>query len=242
MYINPMIFKVSHIGRFLITLLLAACAFGALAQKQVTHIIAEECETIEFSVVEWPGDRYTWDLYADSTGNFAINKGDMDPVVYFEHSMYEGATVRVLNLDPGNYFLRVMVWDEVNCTNNLLVFKLTILEHHPYAELFGDSLCYGEPVVLKIVFSGPGPWKLIYTYGDGTNHINLNNDEWIYEREFYENLMGKIPPLPVGETEFWILQVTDQCKVEDQIVDKEVVRIFPKPSTSRIYVSDMIGP
>jgi hypothetical protein len=214
--------------------------FSALAQKPVTKIVAEECETIVFSVVEWLGDRYTWDLYQDSTGNFANNKGDLDPVVYFEHSMYEGKTVRVLNLMPGSYFLRVMVWDEVNCTNNLLIFNLVILEHHPYAELYGDSLCYGEPIVLKIVFSGPGPWKLIYTYGDGADHVNLNNDEWIYENEF--EFTPIIPPLPVGATDFWILQVTDQCKVEDQIVDKEVVRIFPKPSTSRIYVSDMVGP
>lgn len=234
--------RLPHINYRIPGILLAVLvmAFSALAQKEVTHIIAEECETIEFSVVEWPGDRYTWDLYADSSGNFAINKGDLEPVVYFEKGMYEGKTVRVLNLMPGSYFLRVMVWDEVPCTNNLLVFKLTILEHHPYAELYGDSLCYGEPIVLKIVFSGPGPWKLIYTYGDGTDHVNLNNDEWIYENEF--EFTPIIPPLPVGATDFWILQVTDQCKVEDQIVDKEVVRIFPKPSTSRIYVSDMIGP
>lgn len=211
-----------------------------VAQKPITHIIAEECEQIELSVVEWPGDRYTWDIYADSTTNFAQFKGDMDPALYFQKGMYEGATVTVENLPVGRYFVRVMVWDEVNCTNNLLVFMLDILEHIPYAELIGDSLCYGEPLKLKIVFSGPGPWKAIYTYGDGTDHINLNNDEWIYESEY--EFTPLIPPLPVGDTEFWILQVTDQCKVGDQVVDKQVVRIYPRPTNSKIYVSDMVGP
>lgn len=244
MYILLSVFKLSRIwratGGFLLILLILLISVSAFGQKKVPKIIAEECETVEFSVVEWPGDRYTWDIYADSTNNFAINKGDLDPVLFFEKGMYEGSKVKVLNLQPGSYFLRIMVWDEVQCTNNLLVFNLVIIKHIPYAELYGDSVCYGEPVLLKIVFSGPGPWKAVYTYGDGSTHLNLNNDEWIYENVF--EFTPAIPPLPVGATEFWILQVTDQCSVEDQIVDKEVVRIFPRPSSSRIYVSDMLGP
>jgi hypothetical protein len=208
----------------------------AVAQKPVPHYELPQCDTLELSVVDWPGDRYTWDIYSDSSVNFATESGDIGPVPFFVNDMYEGFTVQITGLPTGRYYARVMVWDEVQCTNNLMVFMFDVIEQLPYAELYGDSVCYGEPVKLKVVFTGTGPWDLIYTYGDGTVHLNLNTDKTEYE------FTPEITALPVGTTEFFILQVTDQCTVNDQIVEKEVVHIYPRPSTSRIYVADMIRP
>ena len=63
--------------RTLGTILVALTVATAAAQKPVQLIEVEKCETMEFSVVDWPGDRYTWDLYRDSTVNYAKAKGDV---------------------------------------------------------------------------------------------------------------------------------------------------------------------
>jgi len=220
------------VGRSLLLILLAFLAItSVVAQKHVTNIEVEQCETFEFSVVDWPGDRYTWDLYTESqwdSVNFATQKGNVDPVPYFENGMYQGSTIRVNWLDTGRYFLRVMVWDEVSCTNNLLMFLVDVLEHHPEATVIGDSLCYGDPVVFKIVLTGKGPWNLKYTYGDGTAALNLNG---VTEPE--QTVM--LPPLPVGTTEIWVQEIIDQCNSNLIPSERGRVVIFPIPVQSKIY-------
>jgi len=215
----------------LLFILVVLTVATAVAQKPVTHIEVEQCETLEFSVVEWPGDRYTWDLYTElqwDTVNFAKQNGNVSPVPYFDKGMYEGSTVTVHWLEPGNYFLRVMVWDETTCTNNLIVFTVNVLEHIPEAVLTGDSLCYGEPAVFRIVLSGMGPWDLIYTYGDGTAVLNLNG---IIDPE----QTVKLPPLPVGITEVWVKEIIDQCTSNLMPSEKARIVIYPIPTQSKIY-------
>lgn len=203
----------------------------AMAQKPVQHIEVEQCETIEFSVVNWPGDRYTWDLYNKldwSYVNFAKQNGNVDPAGYFDKGMYQGSTVSVNWLDTGRYFLRVMVWDEVNCTNNLLVFSVDVLEHQLSAQVIADSACYGEPVVFKIILTGSGPWDLKYTYGNGTAVLNLNG---VSEPEQTVSL----PPLPAGQFDVWVTEIIDQCSQNLMPSDKGRIVIFPKPGNSKIY-------
>lgn len=212
-------------------LLVILAVTSATAQKPVQHFEVDQCEILEFSVVDWPGDRYTWDLYRDSSVNFATTQGDVDPWGYFVDT-YEGSTVEVNWLEAGRYFLRVMVWDEVRCTNNLMVFSVDVIEHQPEAYIVGDSACIGDPLVMKIVFTGKGPWGVTYTYGNETNAVNLNG---ITEPEYSVPL----PTFPVGETEFWVMEVTDQCNVNTYIVpEKEPVVVHPKPTNSRIYQVD----
>lgn len=218
-------------GGMLLILLILLTVATAMAQKHVQHIEVEQCETLEFSVVEWPGDRYTWDLYTEeiwSSVNFAKQKGNVDPVPYFENGMYQGSTIQINWLDTGKYFLRVMVWDETTCTNNLLVFSVEVKEHIPQAELTGDSLCYGEPVVFRIVLTGSGPWDVKYTYGDGTVTLNLNGIT-----EPVQTV--KLPPLPVGLTEVWIKEIVDQCNSNLVPTEKARIVIYPIPTQSKIY-------
>lgn len=213
-------------------LLVLMTVASATAQKPIQHIVLEQCETVELSVVDVPGDRYTWDIYRDSTVNFATEKGDMDPVIYFEEGMYEGSTVRLNWLEPGRYFLRVMVWDEVNCTNNLLIFMLDVLDWKPEVVVEGDSVCVGETAVLKLILTGRGPWDVVYTYGDEGIEVNLNG---ITESEYFVPL----PMLPEGRTEFWIMEVTDQCTINTyEIPIKTSIMIYSKPTNSRIYVKE----
>ncbi|GAB1451522.1 hypothetical protein MASR2M47_15780 [Draconibacterium sp.] len=208
----------------------------AVAQKPIQHIEVEKCETIEFSVVDWPGDRYTWDLYRDSTVNYAKEKGDVDPVPYFEKGMYQGHTVQVNWLDTGRYFLRVMVWNEVECTNNLILFLVDVIEVIPEAELYGDSTCVGDPSFVRVVLSGRGPWDLNYSYqsdGNGNNIVSVNMNG-ITENEF----TIAMPPLPVGATEIWVNEIITQCSINLIPSDKGRILIYPKPAQSKIYLKD----
>jgi hypothetical protein len=217
--------------RLLLILLTLLTVATAMAQKPVTRIEVDQCESYEFSVVNWPGDRYTWDLYTElqwDTVNFAKQNGNLPPVPYFEGGNYGGSSVRISGLEPGRYFLRVMVWDEVSCTNNLLVFLLDVIEYKPEFTLVGDSVCYGEPVVFKIIFSGTGPWEVEYTYGDGSSVLNMNGD--VSEIEF-------TPPVTIKQTtDIWITKIINRC-IEEIVGTPEKARvvIFPIPTQSKIY-------
>jgi hypothetical protein len=218
----------------MLLLLVILTVASAMAQKPLIYIKVPQCETIEFRVDELPGDRYTWDIYRDSTVNFAQENGDVEPVPYFEDGMYEGSTVRVNGLDPGRYFVRVMVWDEVNCTNNLLMYLVDIYADPPTAELTGDSLCVGDPAMVRIVLTGRGPWNLItYTYvsnGNEGNAVEVNIEGWL-EDEY----TASIPGLPVGITEIWVKQIIDECTENLIPSDRARIVIYPKPGQSKIY-------
>lgn len=207
-----------------------------MAQKPIIHIVADQCETIEFSVVDMMGDEYTWDLFTDSTANFANDDARLDPAIYFEDGDYrDSSSVKVHGLASGRYFVRVMAWDEEACTNNLLVYMLDILEALPEAVVYADSACIGEPTVLKIVLTGKGPWDLIYTFTDETNAVNLYG---VTESEITVSL----PPLPEGETEVWVMEVVEYngvCRVvSSNPSERARVVIYPKPTNSKIYLKE----
>jgi len=209
-----------------------------VATASAQRFQVNQCETIEFSVVDVPGDRYTWALYRDSTVNFAQVDGDVDPVTYFADNgnppkYYEGSTVYVNWLETGTYMLRVIVYDEENCTNNLKMFIIDVLDNPPEATLEVDSVCIGETAIVKIILTGVGPWDITYTYGDGTDVINLNG---IVEDEY----TVPAPMLPVGKTDFWIMEVSDDCTINSYVADptKVGVLIYPKPTSSKIYLKE----
>lgn len=230
---NQLIYHIRYLTLGIILVVLTVAS--AIAQKAVPRFESYRCDTMELWVDEMPGDEYTWDLYHDPSGNFAVNQGNMEPVLYFENAMYRGASVRVLGLPAGSYFLRIMAWDEVACTNNLMLFQLDVVDPPP-PEVTGDSLCVGNVPLVKIVFTGTGPWDFEYSYFDGTNTINLNG-----HTDDPEILIPIMDPLPTGYTNFWIMEVTDACEVITYELDERPrtgIVIYPKPTNSKIYVKD----
>ena len=226
-----------HIMRRIPGILLAVLAVAsAVAQKPVMHIVVSRHDTIQFSVVDWPGDRYTWDIYDDPTVNFALENDRLDPALYFVNGMYEGHSVQVTNLPAGFYFVRVMVWDEENCTNNLLVYSIEVLEV-PEADLYGDEACFGDPTFLRVVLTGVGPWDIIYTDGMEDKSVNLIGQPG-EEQEI------RIHPRPMDPTdemiirEYWINYIKDHGTGGENFEESERAKIiiYPLPSNSRIYI------
>lgn len=201
------------------------------------QIVVNQCETMEFSVTSRPSiddTHFVWAIYNSSPNPVDVldPAGALDEATNFENGMYAGRTVRVNNLDPGKYYVRIDVWDEITCTDNVEMYLLKVVESLPTAELFGDSACIGEPLEIKIIFTGLAPYNVRYTYGDGTDIVNLNG---IVEDE----ITIPLSPFPTT-TDFWIMEVSDNCTVNSYVLDstKVGVVIYPKPKQSQIYLKE----
>ena len=230
--------RIRHIITRVAGILLGLLAMtSAKAQKPVPYLEIPQCYSYTFAVDEWPGDRYTWDLYRDPTADFAYEDKRIDPARYFEDDgNYGGPSVTVNWLDTGIYFLRVMVYDEQNCTNNLMVFRINVLPNEPSLVFEGDSVCEDEVAYVKITFTGMPPWEAQYTYTYEGQSLVLNMSGQT-EEEFFMPITG----LPVGVHEYWVMEVTDQCTVKSYPVpnpDKARVVIFPRPVSTKIYLNE----
>ena len=229
-----------HIVRLALVLIPAVLTVApAMAQKPVQHIVVNQTDTIEFSVEKWPGDRYTWDIYDDPGLNFAEENDRLDPALYFVDGDYEGSTVYVTNLPAGQYYLRVMVWDEVNCTNNLTLFSLEVLAI-PEADLYGAEACFGDPTYMRVVLTGVGPWEIIYTDGMiDYPSVNLNGNPG--EDQYFEITPNTLEPNDeVIIKEYWINYIHDLGTGGINTEPSEPARIviYPIPSNSKIYIKE----
>lgn len=205
------------------------------------QIVVSQCDTMEFSVVSRPSideSHFVWGIYNSSPDPVDVldPATTLDPALYFVNGQYAGRTVQVTGLNPGVYYVRIEVWDEVSCTNNVEMYVLEVIEHELALELTGDSACIGDPVMIKLVFSGTAPYdaQLTYTNVDGTQSIYLNG---VTENEIMYPIMD---PLPVGETEFKVMTISDGCIKNYALPDPEKAKIviYPNPTNSRIYQVD----
>jgi hypothetical protein len=118
------------------------------AASAVAQNVVRQGETSQLRVEQMPGDTYTWDLYRDSTVNFAVAPGDCPPTDAYFPNGNTGATVDVTWLEPGIYFFRVLAVDAAGCTNNLEVGRMQVLEALPTAtpSLDPDEILCERPV------------------------------------------------------------------------------------------------
>jgi gliding motility-associated-like protein len=80
-----------------------------------------------FEVIQVPGNTYQWELYNDSTLNFAVVAGNC-PVTSARFTTGNmGPSVNVEWLQPGIYFYKVTARDAALCTTNLKIGKLKVI-------------------------------------------------------------------------------------------------------------------
>lgn len=195
----------------------------AMAQN-VVHV----GETKVISIEVGPGETSSWELYSDSTVNFATTPGDPSP----DYAEFVGGTtsttVTILWKEPGIYFYKVTTYDITGCTNNLAVGKIRVLEELPTATVTSTAICIGETATLTVEFTGTAPWSFTYTDGTTTKTvtgITTNRYELV------------IAPNPKTTTEYTITSVTDKWGTNHYLVDppKVVQEVNPKPDSSPIY-------
>ncbi len=228
-----------HIIHFILVILLVVLAVANASAQ----IVIQECDTMTFSVTSRPNipeTHFVWGIY-----NASPNPTDvldptttLDPALYFVDGQYAGSTVEVTGLAPGEYYVRIHVWDEVTCTDNIEMYVMEVTESALDMEVYADSVCIGEPTNVYIRFTGRGPYTVTYTIGDAVTPsvVNLNGTE-----ADPELVIPVLEPLPVGETSFWVIRVEDNCKAYEFTEEERPgtgIVIFPKPAKQPIYLKE----
>ncbi len=219
---------VYHIIR--LTLILSSVVL-TVANSAAQTFTVYQGETIELSVDQGRNYTYSWELYNDPTGiDFANDLGNaLADEAYFVDGDNEGATVNVTWLEPGEYFFRVMAWDEVACTNNVKVGRLEVLESIPTAamELFPDEICVNDDAILTINFTGTPDWTFDLEVEDefGTHTETYTSTEAEYV----------LTVSPVVTTTYRITRVVNEFG-ESVDQDEVTLTVHPLPEMSPIYI------
>jgi hypothetical protein len=217
--------------QFLVTTGMLTVLSVASAEAQVTPIYPGQ--TTQLHEEPDPGDVYTWELYRDSTVNFAMVPGDCPPSDAYFTSGNTGPTVNVTWLKPGIYFFKVTAVDATACTNNVKIGKIKVEEALPTAELavHPDSVCIGEWANLTVTFTGTEPWSFTLRAEDKDGvkdtvytNIGTSGNPWT------------IPVGPKTTTVYTVIQVTDAKGTQNNPSSVVRLKVYPLPKSSRIYV------
>jgi hypothetical protein len=219
------------IGYLLLLAILPVVLSVASAMAQETAIYPGKTTQLHEEPV--PGATYTWELYRDSTVNFAVVPGDCPATDAFFPAGNKGPTVSVTWLKPGIYFFKVTAVDVTGCTNNLKIGRLKVDEALPIAELIvnPDSVCTGEWANLIVTFTGKAPWSF---------KLRIEDKDGVRDT-VYNNIGAARNPLviPVGPrttTVYTVTEVTDANGTQKVPSNHVILKVNPLPRSSRIYV------
>jgi hypothetical protein len=206
-----------------VLLLLLLALAPAMAQN-----VVRQGDITDLGIEQKPGDTYRWELYNDSTVNFAQVAGDAvedgDAVFVGGNT---GTDVQVEWKEPGLYFFKVTGLNITGCTNNLKIGMIKVLEALPTATMEADTaVCEGIPITLTVNLTGTGPWD--FTYTDGTT-------DWEVKYILASPYMITVNPGPSVTTEYWIKQVKDKYGTNTTPGEKVIQTINPLPEPSTIY-------
>jgi len=213
----------------------------ALAPARAQNVVSMG-EKTELTVEQKPGDTYTWELYTDSTGNFAKVEGKCpaEQADFIPVGAFTGPTVTVLWKEPGIYFFKVTAVDANGCTNNIKIGRMEVRDVDldlPIATITPPNplgVCTGEPVSFEVNITGKGtgPWD--FTYTDGTT-------EW--KRKGITSPYTLMPDLmPTTTTKYWITKVNDELDRNSKYASNSIIQIInPLPNPSDISITEITG-
>lgn len=190
----------------------------------IAQNVVHRGDITELGVEEVPYDSYTWELYNDSTVNFATAEGTAEADGDAEFVGGDtGPTVNVLWNEPGLYFVKVTSVDVSGCTNNLKIIMIRVLNVLPTGIIAaGPPVCEGEPIELTVTLTGAAPWS--FTYTDGST-------EWTVTDVMTETYVISIDPGPYTTTEYWITGVTDLYGTNSEPSERVEQQVNPSPES-----------
>jgi hypothetical protein len=221
--------KLLYIARYkaLAVLLLMLLALApAMAQIAVNQSVVYVGQTIPLSVEPTPGDSYIWELYRDSTVNFAVAPADVSPSYADFIGGSNSSTVNVRWNEPGLYFYKVNALNITGCTNNLRIGMVRVLKSLPTATLTTSPVCVGDPVIIKVELTGIPNWS--FTITDGTK-------TWPFSGVTEKLYDAVIMPGPKAPTSYWVTVVRDKWGTNPTPTDPVPQVVNPKPNSSVIY-------
>lgn len=111
----------------------------SLAHAKAQTIVYQGTTTT-LNVVPVPNNTYKWELYNDSTVNFATTPGNCPAAAANFTGGNTGSTVNVNWLQPGIYFFKVTALDAVQCAMNLKIGMLKVIPPGINAVISGSTL------------------------------------------------------------------------------------------------------
>jgi len=223
--------RLLYIARYLalaVLLLLLLALAPAMAQNVVL-----QGDITQLGIEPNPGDTYEWELYRDSTVNFAVVSGDC-PVIDADFvGGNVGAVVRVEWKEPGNYFFKVTARNATGCTNNLKIGKIKVRPSLPKAvlEVKPAEICDGEWAELEVSFSGKAPWSMKLQAKD-KNGIVVSD----YSGISASGNPLKIPVNPNTTTEYTVIEVSNVFGVQTIPSNSVTLTVHPLPTKTGIYL------
>jgi len=219
--------KLLYIARyqaFAALLLMLSALAPAIAQN-----VVYQGETTTLAVDSIYGDSYSWELYNDSTVNFATVPGACPTSnAEFVGGDNIGPSVQVEWKLPGTYFFKVTAWDVSGCTQNIKIGIMEVLEAKPTATISSPDpmlICAGETASLEVTLTGKAPWDITYT--DGANSWTEKGiTDSVYQLKISPNV----------STVYWITEVKNARGTNLQDSESVLVVVSPKPEIGRIYV------
>jgi hypothetical protein len=204
----------------------------ALAPAMAQNVVYQG-QTTQLGVTQEPGDTYVWELYNDSTVNFAKVPGACPTNLADFVGGNTGAVVSVEWKKPGTYFFKVTALNITGCTTNLRVGKMKVLPSLPKAELEINPLeiCVGESAELKVKFSGKDPWSMKLQAKD-KDGITVTDYSGI-------NASGNPLPIPVNPkttTEYTVIEVSNVFGVQTIPSNSVTLTVHPLPEKTPIYL------
>jgi len=217
--------KLFYIARYTALAVLLLLLF-ALAPVKAQNVVYQG-ETTVVEINPQPGDTYDWQLYNDSTLNFAATPGETSA----SYAEIVGSTTSpdatILWKVPGTYFYKVTAVNAPGCSDNLQIGKIKVLESLPTAKMTINPICIGEPAKISIEFTGTAPWS--FTYTDGTSTWTVTG----VMTNIYELI---IDPGPKKTTDYQIISITDKWGTNNVPTGNETQQVNPKPNSSPIYL------
>lgn len=216
-----------YIERLAMAVLLLLLLALAPARAQM---IAYVGETTTLAVDSVPYESYKWDLYNESTVNYAIAEGT---AIAEGDALFVGsdsfASVKVNWLEPGIYFFKVTALNADGCTNNLKVGFVEVLDSPPTATLVlePDNVCLGEWASLQITLTGKAPWKFRLRGEDPLGNISYQEFSGITD----PNNPLVVPLNPVVTTLYTVIDLRDLYSGQDKPLDPVKLTIHPIPDT-----------
>ena len=221
--------KLLYIARYpalAVLLLLLLALAPAMAQNVVYQ---GEIDTL--AVVEVPGETYSWELYNDSTVDFAKVPGACPPALADFVGGNIGPSVRVEWKEPGIYFFKVNAWNVSGCTNNIKIGIIKVLESLPTAviEVNPDSICEGDWAELIVTFTKDSPWnfKLQAVNANGSTVTDYGSTS---DNPYH------IPIGPTLTTEYTVIEVSNARGIQKKPSNVVILTVNPLPKRTAIYL------
>jgi hypothetical protein len=221
--------RLLYIARYLalaVLLLLLLALAPAMAQN-----VVYQGQTTQLGVDQNTGDTYEWELYNDSTVNFAQVNGVTSASYADIVGSSSTAIVNVQWKEPGEYFFKVTAKN--SCTNNLKIGKMKVLPSLPRAvlDINPEEICVGESAELKITFSGNDPWGMKLQAKDKNGSI-VSDYSGI---DAFANPL-KIPVNPITTTEYTVIEVSNEFGVQTNPSNSVILTVHPLPQKTGIYL------